>query len=683
MKRIVLGILFVLFVFSMSTGVFANVGAESDIAVENDVQLLSDSAIDAEILARINDLYAKVGNTYFNVDHGTGCGDGSDHGCPNCLLSAIINKTWFKNIFGSCSVEQFPESYYGIDRYSKDAYSCLGFSHFAQWYIFKESNSDYVYSQKIGTYSFNNSNIAKYAKIGDNLRLTSGYSSFGGHSAIYIGISSDGTGIDVLDCNFNTTYNCKVRKHTLPFTTYNYVTITRTTNRDSIVPDTEPPTNAKLSVNKQTATIGEIVRFSFSADYAKQYWLQIYKDEARVYSIDLGSSSEYEMSFDTAGEYSAYVSCSNGLGYVDSTWISFIIHNNLPQNATLSLNKSIVEINESVVYSYSADYANQYWLQIFKDDTKLYSIDLGNGTEYEISFETPGVYSAYVSCSNGLGYIDSSWINLIVHNNEPQNAELRLNKSIALIDEPVVFSYSADFANQYWLQIYKDEVSVYSIDLGNSNEYVMSFEEPGEYSAYISCSNSSGYVDSSWINLTVHNNTPDNAKLNTDKSVVFVNEDVIFSYSADYANQYWLQVFKNEERVYSIDLGHSSEYKMSFETPGEYFVYVSCSNKLGYTDSEWISIIVRSESIVIKNNNDEYYVNVNVAARKNANTVIVAGYLFGKLQQTKILQYNDVLTDTTLIGDFDEIRIFSLENQSSIKPICVHETIPSSDFITE
>ena len=76
MKRIVLGILFVLFVFSMSTGVFANVGAESDIAVENDVQLLSDSAIDAEILARINDLYAKVGNTYFNVDHGTGCGEG-------------------------------------------------------------------------------------------------------------------------------------------------------------------------------------------------------------------------------------------------------------------------------------------------------------------------------------------------------------------------------------------------------------------------------------------------------------------------------------------------------------------------------------------------------------------------------------------------------------------------------
>ncbi len=447
--------------------------------------------------------------------------------------------------------------------------------------------------------------------------------------------------------------------------------------------DTEPPTNAKLSVNKQTATIGEIVRFSFSADYAKQYWLQIYKDEARVYSIDLGSSSEYEMSFDTSGEYSAYVSCSNGLGYVDSTWISFIIHNNLPQNATLSLNKSIVEINESVVYSYSADYANQYWLQIFKDDTKLYSIDLGNGTEYEISFETPGVYSAYVSCSNGLGYIDSSWINLIVHNNEPQNAELTLNKSIALIDEPVVFSYSADYANQYWLQIYKDEVSVYSIDLGNSNEYVMSFEEPGEYSAYISCSNSSGYVDSEWINLTVHNNTPDNAKLNTDKFVVFVNEDVIFSYSADYANQYWLQVFKNEERVYSIDLGNSSEYKMSFETPGEYFVYVSCSSKLGYTDSEWIKIIVKAESIVVKSNNDEYYVNVNVSTRKNASIVIVGGYLFGKLQQTKILQYNDVLTDTTLIGDFDEIRIFSLENQSSIKPICVHETIPSSSFITE
>ncbi len=179
---------------------------------------------DSDILSRIDSLYSLLGNKYFNVGQNTACGaKSSGHSCDNCYTPNIVNATWFKNMFGTVSTDYFPTSYDSSGTYTRAGWSCLGFSHFAEWYIFKSSNTSQVNTTKIGTYNFNYSNISNYAAVGDILRLNSS------HSVIYI--SADSSGIYVLDCNYGTDYNCMVRKHTISYSSYSTFTISRATNR--------------------------------------------------------------------------------------------------------------------------------------------------------------------------------------------------------------------------------------------------------------------------------------------------------------------------------------------------------------------------------------------------------------------------------------------------------------------
>ena len=132
---------------------------------------------DSVILARIEDLCDKLENTYFTKDRSTGCGKkSSGHSCGNCLTSNIVQTTWFKDMFGYVSTSNFANSYGKDVSYTRAAYSCAGFANFAEWYIFKSSNSDVISTTKIGTYDFTYNNISTYVKVGDILRLNNSHS---------------------------------------------------------------------------------------------------------------------------------------------------------------------------------------------------------------------------------------------------------------------------------------------------------------------------------------------------------------------------------------------------------------------------------------------------------------------------------------------------------------------------
>ena len=178
------------------------------------------TSADKNIKAKIDTLSNLLDGEYFTAN-GKSCGNSC---CDQCYNANVIQSNWFRNMFGGVSVTQFPESYgYGSDAngYFCNAYSCVGFAHFAEWYIFKTSNKSKVSVKNIGTYSFNSSNINKYAKIGDILRLDNR------HSVIYI--SSNANGILVLDCNY--VKKSMVAEHQISYSEYSKATISRATNR--------------------------------------------------------------------------------------------------------------------------------------------------------------------------------------------------------------------------------------------------------------------------------------------------------------------------------------------------------------------------------------------------------------------------------------------------------------------
>ena len=187
----------------------------------------------------------------------------SNHMCDKCLNTYVVASSWFRNIFGSVSVNNFPEVYDSNGSCYRAGYSCYGFANFAEWYIFKSSNSSSVNVNKIGSYSFNYSNMSRYAQPGDLI-------SFDTHYAIFISADSS-NGIYVLDSNWawSSYGQCRVSKHYIPYSNYNTATINRSTNAPSISPDPTTPPDVENGnwQYRVTGSAGLNVRSGPSTDY--------------------------------------------------------------------------------------------------------------------------------------------------------------------------------------------------------------------------------------------------------------------------------------------------------------------------------------------------------------------------------------------------------------------------------
>ena len=187
----------------------------------------------------------------------------SNHMCDKCLNTNVVASSWFRNIFGSVSVNNFPEVYDSNGSCYRAGYSCYGFANFAEWYIFKSSNSSSVNVNKIGSYSFNYSNMSRYAQPGDLI-------SFDTHYAIFISADSS-NGIYVLDSNWDwgSSGQCHVYKHYIPYSHYNTATINRSTNAPSISPDPTTPPDVENGnwQYRVTGSAGLNVRSGPSTDY--------------------------------------------------------------------------------------------------------------------------------------------------------------------------------------------------------------------------------------------------------------------------------------------------------------------------------------------------------------------------------------------------------------------------------
>ena len=210
---------------------------------------------------KIDYLDSKI--SYFTTT-GAACGTyESNHMCDKCLNTYVVASSWFRNIFGSVSVNNFPEVYDSNGSCYRAGYSCYGFANFAEWYIFKSSNSSSVNVNKIGSYSFNYSNMSRYAQPGDLI-------SFDTHYAIFISADSS-NGIYVLDSNWawSSYGQCRVSKHYIPYSNYNTATINRSTNAPSISPDPTTPPDVENGnwQYRVTGSAGLNVRSGPSTDY--------------------------------------------------------------------------------------------------------------------------------------------------------------------------------------------------------------------------------------------------------------------------------------------------------------------------------------------------------------------------------------------------------------------------------
>ncbi len=357
---------------------------------------------------------------------------------------------------------------------------------------------------------------------------------------------------------------------------------------------TEAPRNVSLSVNKSLYAAGETVTFTCAGTNVSGYTIGIDRDGTRIFTGDI--NAVYETSFTDAGTYSAYVSAWNAVGTVDSARVTFTVYNTVPTNVSVSTNKSNFSAGETITFTCTGTNAIGYTIGITKDGNRIFTGDVN--AVYETSFSEPGSYAAYVTAWNSIGTIDSQWITFSVYGAVPTNPWIQIDRYNSAINSEVCFAYHADDAESYELWLFRDGICIGSTLIDASGSYTTKFDTPGYYQAYVSCSNFSGYIDSSRIEFNIYGNVPPDPWIYAEKSTVLVNESITVVYNASTTTYFALGFDRYGERIHSVRREwYETTYTTSFDKPGTYTVYISAYNDYGYADSRKVTFTVHDKEI--------------------------------------------------------------------------------------
>lgn len=191
---------------------------------------------------------------------------------------------------------------------------------------------------------------------GDIIVWDKDYSDPNNYGHIGIVVSVSGGYIDYMDQN-SWEYGQKVGRHN------GYLASRAGTY---IHPDfTNPipaPSNPWFSANKSVAVVGDNITFTFGANDATSYTIGIDKDGTRIITEGVTSGKSY--TFDTEGTYSAYVSCYNSTGYIDSPRAEFKVFR--PCNIGSDFYANIYNAKSNLAVG--ADITNNVYLQTRVDD---------------------------------------------------------------------------------------------------------------------------------------------------------------------------------------------------------------------------------------------------------------------------------------------------------------------------
>ena len=191
--------------------------------------------------------------------------------------------------------------------------------------------------------------------------------------------------------------------------------------------------------------------------------------------------------------------------------------------------------------------------------------------------------------------------------NEPvKNAWLNINRSEIVTGESIVFSFGAENGNGlYTIGIDKGGVRIYTTDTWNDT-FSYTFNESGDYSAYITAYGNGTLSDSNRVYFKVYPNVPaSNAWLTIDKELIETGQSINFTFDADNsAGIYTIGIDKNNERIHTEDI-RSNSFTYTFNEAGNYSAYVTCYGYGGLADTQRVYFIVTDFTPI--NKGDGFY----------------------------------------------------------------------------
>lgn len=264
--------------------------------------------------------------------------------------------------------------------------------------------------------------------------------------------------------------------------------------------------------------------------------------------------------------------------------IGYIYCSNKPTNATISVNKTVADINEAVTFTFSASGATAYAIGINRNGTRIITEYVNSGKSY--SFSQEGNYTAYVTAYNGSGDIDSNvvsfyvrniqnlgdnFIAYIIHNKSgcavlPKNDNVMVNDFNKANTQKWLFSRQSDCS--YKISSVSESGKCLDVaGAGSANYTNIQIVNSNDSNAqrWFICKNGSGY---SFVSKCAPSKAFDlDANVTGDKSNIH-----LWDYTADATTQifsfrmesgaYYTKKYNGKEyRLYNVDIPWNEAYK--------------------------------------------------------------------------------------------------------------------------
>ena len=163
------------------------------------------------------------------------------------------------------------------------------------------------------------------------------------------------------------------------------------------------PTSPQLTINKNLLSMNENVEIQWeNVKNSEWYYISLYKDGELYVDKGLDNNCSYSNKL-PAGDYIAYICAGNNVGTSVASSINFSVYDSKPASPNLSINKSLLSIDENVEIKWNAvKNAEWYYISLYKDGELYVDKGLDNNCSYSEKMPA-GEYIAYICAGNSAG----------------------------------------------------------------------------------------------------------------------------------------------------------------------------------------------------------------------------------------------------------------------------------------
>lgn len=441
-------------------------------------------------------------------------------------------------------------------------------------------------------------NLLKQGAPGDYIQVQrSTARGRGPHSMILVSVND--SGIEVFDCNSDGRNT--IKRYTVSYHDFDVANRAMSLYRaNGYSPSAQGvPTNPSVSKNQVWYDLKDRIEITVHADGATGYYMSMFKDDKKIIGQSVnGGKFTLNASAYGVGHYSAYFSCCSSAGSVDSPWIDFSVVGPAGYSDVRTSNWWY-DLTDTVSISVDTICAKYQFIGIDKEGVGRV-ITENSGSTYTIAASKLGVgsYSAYFSVANGSGSVDTRRVSFEIVDKPKDGAVVSTSKKSYTLKDNVEVSVLVYCSKCQWIGIDRNGIERALTAQTFDGKYTIPAAKlgRGNYSAYFSVQNGSGWYDTSRVDFSI-DNALTNPAISMDKTKYAPDETIKIQASADGGvDRYTALVYnsKGKEVIKKDFTGHTFLLNASGLGEGTYTAKVLCSNYAFHITTQAIRFTVGS-----------------------------------------------------------------------------------------